>query len=1092
MNPFSKEQIQDIYALSPMQEGILYHSLSDADPNTYIVQLILTMEGHLNVELMRQSFSTLIQRHNILRTTFLLEKVKQPLQVVLTERPLQFVFESRDDISSLDKIRWIQQYLQKDRQRGFNLTIDPLIRLSMLQTSPTECTCILTFHHILMDGWCSDLILCELAEIYTSLVKGQSQSICMEQPYSQYIEWLAKQDQESALEYWKDYLNGFEECSILPGQTRSNGKKSIQDYSLGKHSNQLERQLSNFLKELARNNQVTLNAVYQSLWGIVLQKYNNSNDVVFGSVVAGRPPEIPAVERMIGLFINTVPLRIQSAGDLTFTSLIQQIHHLNLNSKPYEHLSLSQIQNNESIGQSLFDHIYVFDNTPLNSSWKHRLAEVNVNIKDIDVIEHTNYDLSITVLPGDETNITFIYNSNIHSEATVRRMANHIYNVAMKIYSEPSVCLKNICILSADEETELITLRSSKSMEHSGTETLADLFERQVEVAPFATALTCGETHMSYGELNKQANKLAYVLQDMGVQPDQLIGLLTERSPEMIIGILGILKSNAGYTPLDPENTSERLKVIVQDANLSIIVVSRSNVSLITKLIEQLEGSERHQILVLEDVLEQTNDRDKSNPLRISEANHLAYVMYTSGSTGIPKGIMIENINVMRIVKGSDYVQITPQDTILQLSNFAFDGSVFDIFGSLLNGARLVLVDKETMLNAPELAQLILKENVSVFFVTTALFNTLVDLEIHCLTNVRKVLFGGERASIVHVNKAFQLMGQGKIIHVYGPTESTVYAMYHEIQEVNEDMHTIPIGRPIKNTEVLVLNSENQQQPIGAIGELCIAGEGLARGYLNNNQLTQEKFFYLYEKRLYKSGDLGRRLANGEIEFLGRNDHQVKIRGFRIELGEIEKCILENQTVKEVFIMEQADKQGDKRLCAYFAADQEMNTEKIRQWVAERLPNYMIPAYFVKVKKLPLNANGKVDHKKLTIPDTSQLFQDQTIPPRNSTEETVARVWETVLGIENISVVEDFYTLGGDSIKAIQISAQLRAKDITVTTKDIFQYPSVADLSTFIIKGQSKQAQSVSTAVIQNGYDELGISASDLHELQTELNSKIN
>ncbi|MFT9369457.1 non-ribosomal peptide synthetase [Paenibacillus polymyxa] len=1091
MNPFSKEQIQDIYTLSPMQEGILYHSLSDTDPNTYLVQLILTMEGHLHVELMKQSFSTLIQRHNVLRTTFLLEKVKQPLQVVLTERPLQFVYKSRADISNLDKKQWIQHYLQKDRQQGFNLTIDPLIRLSVLQTSPSESTCILTFHHILMDGWCSDLILCELFEIYTGLVKGQSQTICMEQPYSQYIEWLAIQDQDSALEYWKAYLSGFEECSILPDQTRSNGKKSVQNYSLGKHSIQLERRLSNFLKELARNNQVTLNAVYQSLWGVVLQKYNNSNDVVFGSVVAGRPSEIPAVERMIGLFINTVPLRIQSAGDLTFTSLIQQIHHLNLNSKPYEHLSLSQIQN-QSIGQSLFKHIYVFDNTPLNSSWKHLLAEVDVNIKEVDVIEHTNYDLSITVLPGDETNITFIYNSNIHSEDTVRRMANHIYNVAMKIYSEPSACLKNICILSADEETELIALRSSKSMEHSGTETLADLFERQVEVAPFATALTYGETHISYGELNKQANKLAYVLQDIGVQPDQLIGLLTERSPEMIVGILGILKSNAGYTPLDPENTSERLKVIVQDANLSIIVVSRSNVSLITKLIAQLEDSERHRILVLEDVLEQTNDRDKSNPLRISEANHLAYVMYTSGSTGIPKGIMIEHINVMRVVKGSDYVQITPQDTILQLSNFAFDGSIFDIFGSLLNGARLVLIDKETMLNVSELAQLILKESVSVFFVTTALFNTLVDLEIHCLANVRKVLFGGERVSIVHVNKAFQLMGKGKIIHMYGPTESTVYAMYHEVQEVNEEMFTIPIGRPIKNTEVLVLNSDNQQQPIGATGELCIAGEGLARGYLNNDQLTQEKFFYLHDKRLYKSGDLGRRLANGEIEFTGRNDHQVKIRGFRIEIGEIEKCILENQAIKEVFIMEQADKQGDKRLCAYFAADQEMNTEKIRQWVSERLPNYMIPAYFVKVKKLPLNANGKVDHKKLPIPDTSQLFQNQAIRPRNSTEETIARVWETVLGIENISVVEDFYTLGGDSIKAIQISAQLRVKDITVTTKDIFQYPSVADLSTFIIKGQSKQAQSVNTTVIQNGYDELGISASDLHELQTELNSKIN
>lgn len=1091
MNPFSKEQIQDIYALSPMQEGILYHSLSDAEPNTYVVQLILTMEGHLNVELMRQSFSTLIQRHNVLRTTFLLEKVKQPLQVVLTERPLQFVFESRADISSLDEKQWIQQYLEKDRQRGFNLTRDPLIRLSMLQTSPREYICVLTFHHILMDGWCSDLLLCELFEIYTSLVEGQSEFTYMEQSYSQYIEWLEKQDQESALKYWKDYLNGFEECSVLLGQTHSNGKKSIQDYSLGKHSIQLEHPLSEFLKELARNNQVTLNAVYQSLWGMVLQKYNNSNDVVFGSVVAGRPPEISAVEQMIGLFINTVPVRIQSAGDLTFVSLMQQIHHLNLNSQPYEHLSLSQIQNH-SIGQSLFNHIYVFDNTPLSSTWKHMLAEVNVNIKDVDVIEHTNYDLSITVLPGDETNITFIYNSNIYSEDTVRRMANHMYNVAMKICSEPSVYLKDICILSAEEETEIIALSSAKIMESNGKETLADLFERQVEVSPFATALTCRETHISYAELNKQANKLAYVLQDMGVQPNQLIGLLTERSPEMIIGILGILKSNAGYTPLDPENTIERLKVIVQDANLSIIVVSRSNLSLITKLMEQLEGSARRQILVLEDVLEQTNDRDKSNPLRISEANHLAYVMYTSGSTGIPKGIMIENINVMRIVKGSDYVQIAPQDTILQLSNFAFDGSVFDIFGSLLNGARLVLVDKETILNASELAQLILKENVSVFFVTTALFNTLVDLEIHCLTNVRKVLFGGERASVAHVKKAFQLMGEGKIIHVYGPTESTVYAMYHEIQEVNEDMYTIPIGRPIKNTEVLVLNGENHQQPIGAIGELCIAGEGLARGYLNNDPLTQEKFFYLYEKRLYKSGDLGRRLANGEIEFLGRNDHQVKIRGFRIELGEIEKCILENQAVKEVFIMEQSDKQGDKRLCAYFAADQEMNTEIIRHWVAERLPNYMIPAFFVQVKKLPLNANGKVDHKKLTMPDTSQLFQDQAILPRNSTEETVAHVWETVLGIGNVSVVEDFYALGGDSIKAIQISAQLRAKDIKVTTKDIFQHPSVADLSTFIIKGQSKQMQSVNAAAIQNGYDELGISASDLHELQIELNSKIN
>ncbi|HAS01195.1 MAG TPA: non-ribosomal peptide synthetase, partial [Brevibacillus sp.] len=556
-------------------------------------------------------------------------------------------------------------------------------------------------------------------------------------------------------------------------------------------------------------------------------------------------------------------------------------------------------------------------------------------------------------------------------------------------------------------------------------------------------ALVFKEEKLTYGEVNAKANQLAYVLRKQGVQPNDVIGIITERSPEMIIGILAIFKAGGAYMPIDPSYPAERIQYMLQDNQTKLLLVQKQ---------EMIPADYQGEVLFL--TQESWMHEETSNPAHITQAQALAYVMYTSGSTGEPKGILTTHQNIMKTVIHNGYVEITPGDCLSQLSNYAFDGSTFEIYGALLHGATLLLVTKEAVLNMNELARLIKKEQVTVSFMTTALFNTLVDLDITCFQSVRKVLFGGELASVKHVLKALDYLGEHRVINVYGPTETTVYATYYSVDHSMLTRASVPIGRPINNTKAYIVNTDGQPQPIGVVGELCIGGEGVACGYLNRPELTKKHFVdnpFVLGERMYCTGDLARFLPDGNIEYIGRMDEQVKIRGHRIELGEIEKVLLQHPAISETVLLAKRDEQGHSYLCAYVVGQAFWTVTELRQHLMESLPEYMVPSYFIEIEKLPLTANGKVDKRALPEPD--RKMGSAYVAPENETEEKLVQFFQEILGVERVGTQDTFFELGGHSLKAMMLVLQIHKEmGIEVPLKEIFTRPTIKELAAYIHK----------------------------------------
>lgn len=618
----------------------------------------------------------------------------------------------------------------------------------------------------------------------------------------------------------------------------------------------------------------------------------------------------------------------------------------------------------------------------------------------------------------------------------------HISNVLKEVIHNSNIKLKDINMLSSAEENLLVHFNDTNT-EYPKDKTLHELFEEQAEKTPDNISVVFENNKLTYKELNEKANKLARILREKGVRKNDIVGIMVDRSIEMIIAIIAILKAGGAYLPIDPNYPMERITYILEDSQAKILLVQNDNLETIS-----FHGN----------VINLSNDESyigsEENLENVNSSSDLAYIIYTSGSTGKPKGTEVMHYNVSRVVKNTNYISICKDDTILQLSNYAFDGSVFDIYGALLNGAKIILMDKETVINMDKLENLIINEKVSIFFVTTALFNTLVDNKIKCFRNIRKILFGGERISVIHARKALEYLGKDKLIHVYGPTESTVFTTYYYINNIDIEAKNIAIGSPISNTEVYITNKNGRLSPIGVPGEINISGDGLVRGYLNRPELTLEKFTsnpFKETGRIYKTGDLGRWLRDGNIEFLGRIDQQVKIRGFRIELGEIEKSLLDNDKIKEAIVIDREDELRNKYLCAYLVTYEKVTVKEIREYLNERLPDYMIPEYFVELDRIPLNNNGKIDKKILPKPDGNINKENQYEAPRNKTENKLAEIWEELLKINKIGINDNFFELGGNSLKSIVLVDRInKCLRVNISISDVFKNNCISSLAKFI------------------------------------------
>ncbi|NEY83022.1 amino acid adenylation domain-containing protein, partial [Bacillus sp. 3H-10] len=1033
------QKVEKIYPLSNMQKGMLFHALEGTRSNAYFEQIVLDINGYINETIFEESFNEIMKRHEILRASFNY-KFAEPLHVIMKDRKIKFKYNDISTFNSYSKDEYIESYIADDKQKGFDLTKETLMRVCLIKTNNESYKVIWTFHHILLDGWCIGIILNELFTIYSHKMKGEEHQLEDPRPYSDYIKWLNNQDNEEGLNFWKGYLERYEQKASIPKFRNSvtgeyKRKEKVIEFSKG---------LTDKVVQMAKRNNVTINTVVQSIWGLVLARYNYSEEVVFGTVVSGRDAPVEGIENMVGLFINTIPTKIKVESDKTFKEVLRITQDDAIESNHYNFINLAEVQNVSKLKNELIDHVLVFENYAIDQkALEDKENELGFEVAAVTDEERSNYSFSITAGLGERLTLILVYDGSLYEEKLINNIASQINRVTEQVVENDGQKLSQIELISKEEKNDLLNHFNDTKVEYPKEKLIHQLFEEQVEKTPKSVAVKFGENKLTYRELNEKSNQIARLLREKDIQRNTVVGIMVDRSLEMIIAIMGILKSGAAYLPIDPETPKDRVEYMLQDSN-AIVLLTKD------KYIKQFKFNVK------------TINLDQENLQTFSSKNlnlqnspsDTAYIIYTSGSTGTPKGVVIPHYSAIRVVKNTNYIEISDSDTILQLSNYAFDGSIFDIYGALLNGARLVMVEKDTVLNLHKLTQLVREEKISIMFITTALFNTLVDLEIDCLKKVRKILFGGERVSVPHVQKAFKKLGKDKIIHVYGPTESTVYATYYFINELTE---IIPIGKPLANTSVFIVDKDRNLVPFGVPGELCISGDGLSKGYLNNEQLTAEKFVsnpFVPRERMYRTGDLARMLPDGNIEFLGRIDHQVKIRGHRIELGEIENQLLKHEAVKEAVVIARGDKDHQPYLCAYFTSKKSKDasmTKEIRRFLEQALPEYMVPAFFVQLDKLPLTANGKIDRKALPVPDESEIVGVEYEAPRNEVEEKLASIWQDILGVEKIGINDHFFEMGGHSLKATTMMSRIHKElMVELPLRQVFQTPTIKGIGEFI------------------------------------------
>ncbi|HLP58795.1 MAG TPA: amino acid adenylation domain-containing protein, partial [Candidatus Deferrimicrobium sp.] len=1070
---------EDLYTLTPMQEGMLFHASVDDGSYSYFQQVSYRMLGELDICLVEKSLNELIKRHDILRTAFVCKDIERPVQLVLKNKVIDFYYE---DISKIDaregKEAFIKQYREKDKERSFDLRIGASMRAAIFRLEEAEYEFTWSHHHILMDGWCTGILNTEFFEIYASYLENRPYRLPGVKPYRTYIRWLEKQDKEESARYWEKYLESYEEQTGIPIPWTKISKAGNR-YRNETVSIVFDMKKTAALNRLAAGNHVTLNTVTQTLWGILLGKYNGKEDVVFGAVVSGRPFELEGVESMIGLFINTIPVRIRFAENMKFYRLLQQVQQEALAGEPYHYHPLAEIQSRAVLRQNLIDHILVYENYPIveqiegYAEGKNK-SKTSLKLANVEVFEQTNYDFNVIVSGSEQLKISFKYNGNVYDEDFVERVAGCFALTFDQVIENRELEVRELTLLSEEEKNRILYEFNDTGTEYPKDQAIHQLFAGQVERTPDRVALvgtdlrfcpsfpvqpvqpvpTVRPVSLTYRQLNEQSNRLAGWLIEKGVLPDHIVGIMMGRSVEMIIGIMGILKSGGAYMPIDPDSPEERINYMLKDSNAGILMI-----------INDPNKNRNFGIPFVLNLEHLDFDIVSDFEFRISNFNssNLAYLIYTSGSTGKPKGVMVEHRSLVNLCCWHNtFYAITPWDRATKYAGFGFDASVWEIFPYLVTGASLYIVPEEIILDIEGLNRYYENNGVTVSFLPTQMAEQFMTIN---NTSLRVLLTGGDKLKN-YIKKNYRLYNN------YGPTENTVVATSYW---VTEESVNIPIGKPVSNNRIYIIDRNHHLQPIGVPGELCVGGESLARGYLNNPELTAKKFISfahfhhsslsIPHSILYRTGDLARRLPDGNIEFYGRIDRQVKIRGFRIELGEIEGLLLKHELVKETVVVDCQDTaEGEKYLCAYIVPhlDSMPDAAELKNYLSRNLPDYMVPTFFITIGKIPLNPNGKIDKKALPTPPVQRAaFQSSTYePPRDYIERTLIEVWSDVLNIKNINIgIDDnFFDLGGHSLNAAALTARIhKIFNVTVPLKEFFQRGCIREITKYIKKAANEE-----------------------------------
>ncbi|WP_346396406.1 amino acid adenylation domain-containing protein [Pseudomonas syringae] len=1053
--PIAVGQIEDLYPLAPMQQGMLFHTLFEQEAGNYINQMRIEVSG-LDVPRFRAAWQATLDAHEVLRSAFI-SHLQPALQVVLRDVRMPFVeLDARGQSSG-----WIDQWADADRQQGFDLAHGPLLRLAVLRTGEQSHQLIYTSHHILMDGWSSSRLLGEVLQRYSGQTLPRQVS-----RYRDYIEWLQRQDAGLSERFWTGQLARLDEPTRLVQAFKApeNGEGH------GDYLHLIDAENTRQLSEFAREQRVTLNTLVQSAWLLVLQRYTGQSSVTFGATVAGRPADLPGVEEQLGLFINTLPVIASPRAEQRVAEWVQQVQAQNSALREHEHTPLYEIQRwARSAGEALFDTILVFENYPVSEALQ-QAAPPGLVFGGLHTQEQTHYPLTLVVNLGETLSLCFSYAREAFSEQHMAQLSAHFQQVLQALTHDAQAALGELALLSDREQQHVLREWNATAADFPSEDCLHSLIEAQVRATPEAPVLIFAAEQMSYAQLNARANQLAHRLRDSGVGPDVLVGICVERSLELVIGLLAIIKAGGAYVPLDPDYPEDRLVYMMQDSGIGLLLTQ-------TALLERLPIPPQVQSLCLDQHGDWLEGYSTANPVNFSHPLNLAYVIYTSGSTGKPKGAgnshraLVNRLHWMQKAYALD-----GSDTVLQKTPFSFDVSVWEFFWPLMTGARLAVALPGEHRDPERLVQTIREHQVTTLhFVPSMLQAFLTHPQVESCNTLRRVVCSGEALPAELAAQVLKRLPLAGLYNLYGPTEAAIDVTHWTCS--TDDILSVPIGRPIDNLKTHILDDGLLPAAQGVAAELYLGGVGLARGYHHRAALTAERFVPdpFDEQgggRLYRTGDLARYRDAGVIDYAGRIDHQVKIRGLRIELGEIEARLHEHAAVREATVID-IDGPSGKQLVAYLvptdaAEAPDVLRERLQAHLKAHVPDYMVPGYFVFIDSMPLTANGKLDRRALPKPDVARSQQGY-VAPRTAFEQRLAALWEQVLHVERVGLNDNFFALGGHSLLAVSLVGRIRETfDISIKLHDLLLLQTLGELADFM-RADEARVKSAVIAMNANG-----------------------
>ncbi len=1039
--------------LSFSQQRLWFLNRFESDPAAYNYSLRIDLNGRLDIPVLDRCLVQASRRHEALRTTFACSDGR-PHQVIDPNT------ESRLSIVDLCDRPRAQASNDADEQasaiakKAFDLERGPLFRATLFRLTETEHVLLLSMHHIVGDEWSMGVLFHELTVLYKAFSTNQPSPLeDLPVQYADFAAWQRRSLTSDALavdwEYWKTKLQDIPTRLLLP---TDRPRPALQSFRGARRCLPLTNVLSDQIRQTSRQEHVTLFMTLLAAFKTLLFRYTGREDVVVGSPIAGR--NRVEIEGLFGFFVNTLVLRTRLGNNPTFRQLLAKVRETTLEGyahqdMPFEQLVERLAPRRDPSRTPLFQVMFAVKNA---QQYPLRLPGLTVTTRELD---HgvAKFDLAVSVDDqSDKLDIVVEYNTDLFEPDTIDRLLDHYRTLLEAIVANPDQRIGDLPMLSDLQRQQILVQWNQTDVKYPRDGLIHHLFEQQATRRPDATAVKAEGISLTYAQLNARAGQLANRLRKAGAMPGEPVILFVDRSIDAIVAILAILKAGCGYVPIDPEYPPARVRWMLEDVTPTAVVTQPHLKALLPEtqtpvLCGDLQASET-------DLPDFTANLDVA-----ADPESLAYIMYTSGSTGKPKGVRVTHRNVIRLICGAQYAQLDEHQTLLQLATLSFDASTFEIWGALLTGGRLV-VYPQRVASLAALGTLIQSEEVTCMWLTAAFFNTVIDQQPEILRSVQQVLTGGEALSVDHIKRATKHLPHTRLINGYGPTETTTFACTFPISGCEQQLeHSVPIGKPIANTRVYVLNRHGQPAPVGVPGELYIAGDGVAQGYHDRPELTRQKFVpdpfsNQPPARMYRTGDRVRWLPNGNLQFLGRFDHQVKIRGFRVELGEIESVLSQHDQVRHGVAMVRKNSQGDKLLVAYAVPEdgQKPTPEQLRRHLEQRLPAHMVPSVLILIQTLPLTHNGKVNRKALPAPDTARTNEKGTCTaPRNDIERKLVRIWSDVLGHNRVGIHDDYFELGGHSLQAVRLFAQIKSvfgKDLPLST--LFQRPTIARMAVLI------------------------------------------